>query len=86
MMISGRFNDQQKMNYMREVKELLRERSVPVDMVEANFAGASFGDQTTRLLFKAKALLPFCTWDYGQKTDVGYETYEELRYAHQKGL
>ncbi|CAE7405368.1 unnamed protein product, partial [Symbiodinium necroappetens] len=86
MMVSGRFNDQQKMNYMRHVKELLQERSVPVDMVKANFASATFGDQTAQLLYKAKALLPFCTWDYGAKTGIGYETYIELEYAHQKGL
>ncbi|CAE7206884.1 cmk-1 [Symbiodinium sp. CCMP2592] len=86
LMISGRFNDQQKMNYMRQVNDMLRDRSVPVDMVRANFAGATFGDQTARLLYKAKALLPFCTWDYGEKTGAQYETYIELQYAHQNKL
>ena len=57
LMISGRFNDQTKMNYMRHVKDLLCERSVPVGMVKANYAGATFGDQTALLLYKAKACL-----------------------------
>ncbi|CAE7231691.1 unnamed protein product [Symbiodinium sp. CCMP2456] len=86
LMISGRFNDQQKMNYMRQVYEVLRDRSVPVDMVKANFAGATFGDQTARFLYRAKALLAFCTWDYGEKTGAQYETYIELQYAHQNHL
>ena len=86
LMISGRFNDQTKMNYMRHVKDLLCERSVPVGMVKANYAGATFGDQTALLLYKAKALLAFCTWDYGEKTGAQYETYIELLYAHQKQL
>ncbi|CAE7944431.1 unnamed protein product [Symbiodinium sp. KB8] len=86
LMISGRFNDQQKMNYMRQVYELLRDRSVPVDMVKANFAGATFGDQTARFLYRAKALLAFCTSDYGEKTGAQYETYVELQYAHNYAL
>ena len=86
LMISGRFNDQQKMNYMRQVYELLRDRSVPIDMVKANFAGATFGDQTARFLYRAKALLAFCTSDYGEKTGAQYETYVELQYAHNYAL
>ncbi|CAE7759519.1 unnamed protein product [Symbiodinium sp. CCMP2456] len=85
-MISGRFNDQHKMNYMRHVKEALCARSVPVDMVKADFAGARFGNQTALLLYRAKALLTFCTRDYGEKTGAQYETYIELEYAHQNKL
>eukprot|EP00439_Symbiodinium_sp_Y106_P055335 s481_g7.t1 len=86
LMISGRFNDQHKMNYMRQVKEALCDRSVPVDMVKADFASAKFGNQTALLLYRAKALLAFCTWDYGEKTGAQYETYIELEYAHQNKL
>lgn len=37
-------------------------------------------------LYQAKALVAFCTADYGAKTGAQYETYLELRYAHQKDL
>ncbi|CAE7206890.1 nphp3 [Symbiodinium sp. CCMP2592] len=86
LMISGRFNDQHKINYMRQIKEALCEQFVPVDMVKADFASAEFGNQTALLLYRAKALLAFCTWDYGAKTGAQYETYKELEYAHQNKL
>ena len=85
-MISGRFNDQHKMNYMRQVKEALCHKCVPVDMVKADFASAKFGNQTALLLYRAKALLAFCTCDYGEKTGAQYETYIELEYAYQNQL
>ena len=55
-------------------------------MVDAGAVGGSYGSPTQEGLFMAKAPLAFCTEDYGEKTGAGYETYEELRYAHQHEL
>ncbi|CAE7250540.1 unnamed protein product [Symbiodinium necroappetens] len=86
LLISGRFNSDEKMDYMKRVKELLDDQGVPTFMVEAQGAGDSFGDKTMLGLYQAKALVAFCTADYGAKTGAQYETYLELRYAHQKDL
>ena len=71
---------------MKRVKELLDSKGVPTFMVDAGGAGGTFGDQTALGLYRAKALLAFCTEDYGAKTGAQYETYVELKYAYQKQL
>ena len=85
-LISGRFNDNAKVEYMRKVRDLLAASGVQTFMVEAGEAGGSFGEATTLGLYKAKALIAFCTDDYGAVTGARYETYHELKYAHQKDL
>ena len=55
-------------------------------LVEAGEAGGSFGELTVVGLYRAKALVAFCTEDYGAETGAGYETYRELEYAHQQKL
>ena len=86
LLLSGRFNSEEKVAYMRKVKELLEAKEVPVFIVQTQGAGDRFGPQTTMGLYKAKALLAFCTSDYGAKTGAQYETYVELQYAWQKKL
>ncbi|CAE7266533.1 unnamed protein product [Symbiodinium natans] len=86
LLVSGRFNSSAKMQYMKRVKELLDSKGVPTFMVDAGGAGGTFGDQTALGLYRAKALLAFCTEDYGAKTGAQYETYVELKYAYQKQL
>ena len=76
----------EKPRYMQRVKELLDSQGVPTYMVDAGGAGGTFGDQTVLGLYRAKALLAFCTEDYGAKTGAQYETYVELQYAYQKHL
>ena len=76
----------EKSRYMKRVKELLDSKGVPTFMVDAGGAGGTFGDQTALGLYRAKALLAFCTEDYGAKTGAQYETYVELKYAYQKQL
>ena len=71
---------------MTNVKRLLEQRGVPMYMVQTRGLGDRFGPQTTMGLYHAKALLAFCTCDYGEKTGAGYETYVELQYAYQKKL
>ncbi|CAE7208277.1 SYT4 [Symbiodinium sp. CCMP2456] len=86
LLISGRFNSEEKIEYMKRVKELLDDQGVPTFMVEAQGAGDTFGDKTVLGLYQAKALVAFCTADYGAKTGAQYETYVELQYAHQEKL
>ncbi|CAE7366609.1 unnamed protein product [Symbiodinium sp. CCMP2592] len=86
LLISGRFNSAEKIEYMKRVKKLLDDQGVPTFMVEAQGAGDTFGDKTDLGLYQAKALLAFCTADYGAKTGAEYETYVELRYARQNHL
>ena len=86
LLLSGRFNSEEKLEYMRRVKELLEAKQVPVFMVRTQGAGDRYGPQTDMGLYEAKALLAFCTSDYGAKTGAEYETYIELQYARQKKL
>jgi len=80
IMLSGRFNNKETMNYMKEVKCALERRGAPVFMVDA-VPGQSFAKQTMMGMAGAGAMVAFCTEDYGEKTGAGYETYVELQNA-----
>ena len=67
---------------MNEVKEALQEIGIRTFMVDAK-PGESFGEQTSAGLFRAAAMVAFCTSQYGERTGAGYETYEELKHAHE---
>lgn len=70
---------------MKAVKERLEELGEKAFMVDAK-PGQSFAEQTLEGLGHARALVAFCTEDYGQKTGVGYETFVELQYAYENQL
>eukprot|EP00438_Fugacium_kawagutii_P027362 Skav223179 [mRNA] locus=scaffold2044:181855:192139:+ [translate_table: standard] len=72
-----------KLQYMAEVAEELEKLNILTFVVKAA-AGQSFGEQTARGLATAKVLVAFCSSTYGQKTGVGYETYEELKYVYER--
>ena len=66
---------------MRKVSEQLQKQGIRTHLVEAD-GGQNFAERTAVGLFHARAIVAFCTWDYGQKTGLGCETYEELNYWH----
>ncbi|CAE7447865.1 unnamed protein product [Symbiodinium necroappetens] len=86
LMVSGRFNDAEMVAYIKSVRDILIAKGVPIFMVDTQGPGDAFGVQTVEGLYKAKALLAFCGTNYGQRTGAGYETYVELRYAHDNKL
>ncbi|CAE7901983.1 unnamed protein product, partial [Symbiodinium microadriaticum] len=86
LMVSGRFNDDNMVAYIKSVRDILTQKGVPIFMVETQGAGDAFGTQTLEGLHLAKALLAFCGTDYGQRTGARYETYVELRYAYDNSL
>ena len=55
-------------------------------MVQTRGPGDSFGNLTELGLYRALGLIAFCTDDYGAVTGAQYETFVELRYAHQNKL
>lgn len=67
---------------MMMVRDALEGLNVRTFMVDAK-PGQDFGEQTTLGLHSAAAMVAFCTSTYGEKTGAGYETYEELKYAHE---
>lgn len=67
---------------MMMVRDALEGLNVDTFMVDAK-PGQDFGEQTTLGLHSAAAMVAFCTSTYGEKTGAGYETYEELKYAHE---
>jgi hypothetical protein len=73
------------MGYMRMVRDRLAVRGVPTFMVEAK-PGQSFAELTRMGLGRAKGMVAFCTAEYGAYTRVGYETFRELEFAHDKEL
>ncbi|CAJ1440920.1 unnamed protein product, partial [Effrenium voratum] len=46
----------------------------------------NFGEMTRFGLAEAKALVAFCTSEYGAYTGVGYETFRELEFAHEREM
>ena len=48
--------------------------------------GQSFADVTWKGLYHAKGMVTFCTSEYGAYTGVGYETFYELEFAHDRRL
>eukprot|EP00434_Breviolum_minutum_P029408 symbB.v1.2.026006.t2/scaffold2565.1/size76241/2 len=85
VMLSGRFNDQKKIDYMNKVKELLDEEGIDTYMVSCQ-TGEKFSGKTMFGLYHAKAMVVFGTDDYGAKTGAGYETFYELQYAWENQL
>ncbi|CAL1125728.1 unnamed protein product [Cladocopium goreaui] len=91
LLLSGRFKSdgiftaEQIMGYMRMVGARLAVRGVPTFMVEAK-PGQSFAELTRMGLGRAKGMVAFCTAEYGAYTGVGYETFYELEFAHDKEL
>ncbi|CAE7829147.1 unnamed protein product [Symbiodinium necroappetens] len=86
LMVSGRFNDTEMVDYIKKVRDILTHKGVPIFMVDTQAPGDAFGSQTLQGLYTAKALLAFCGTNYGQRTGARYETYVELRYAHDNNL
>eukprot|EP00438_Fugacium_kawagutii_P031340 Skav215364 [mRNA] locus=scaffold1391:617916:618437:- [translate_table: standard] len=82
-MLSGRFTDKRKIEYMAAVAEGLKRLKIRAFMVKAA-AGQSFGEQTAQGLATPKILVAFCSSTYGEETGGGYETYEELKYVHEQ--
>ena len=74
---------EEKLDYVAAVKSQLETLAIPVFMVETFGAVDSSGRQTSVGLYNALALVAFCSDDYGTKTGAQYETFVELRYAHQ---
>lgn len=83
IMFSGRFNNPEIIAYMKVLKGRLDERGLRTFMVQEGASG-DFADATCTGLYRAKVMVCFCTDEYGAMTGAGYETYVELRYAHQK--
>ena len=55
-------------------------------MVDGLGAGGDFAPATISGLYHAIAMVAFCTHHYGQKTGVGYETWRELKTAHERDI
>ena len=73
---------ERRKQYMMMVRDALEGLKVRTFMVDAK-PGQDFGEQTTLGLHSAAAMVAFCTSTYGEKTGAGYETYEELKHAHE---
>ena len=67
---------------MSNVEHELQQKGLRTFMVKAT-AGESFGEQTAHGLANAAVMVAFCSSTYGEKTGVGYETYQELKYVHE---
>ncbi|CAE7240339.1 unnamed protein product [Symbiodinium sp. CCMP2592] len=84
VLLSGRFTKADKVAYMRDVEKELQKCGIRTFMVKAG-AGQDFGVLTAMGLHRARAMVAFCTSTYGERTRVGYETYQELKYVHENG-
>ncbi|CAK9069339.1 unnamed protein product [Durusdinium trenchii] len=80
LMLSGRFNTPERLEYIKDVKDELASRGIETFMVEEP-AGGRFGQATMEGVVKMKVMVAFCVDDYGAKTGAMYETYWELLYA-----
>ena len=67
-MVSGRFNDDGMVAYIKTVRDILVNMGLPIFMVDTKGGGDAFGTQTFQGLYTAKALLAFCGQNYGQRT------------------
>eukprot|EP00438_Fugacium_kawagutii_P029143 Skav225248 [mRNA] locus=scaffold988:18606:27195:- [translate_table: standard] len=85
VMLSGRFDRPEIIKYIKDVKRGLDEKGVATYMVQCR-EGEDFSEATMEGLGGAWAMIVFGTSEYGAWTGAGYETYEELRFAHQKKL
>eukprot|EP00438_Fugacium_kawagutii_P025656 Skav205801 [mRNA] locus=scaffold307:163822:164626:- [translate_table: standard] len=84
-MLSGRFNEPEILKYIKDVRRVLEEKGVKTFLVDCR-EGDDFSEAIMEGLYDAWGMIVFGTSEYGAKTGAGYETYEELRYAHQKKL
>lgn len=76
----------ERIEYMQEVEdELSNKYKINTFMVKAA-PGQSFAKQTLEGLQSMVVMVAFCSSQYGEKTGVGYETFEELKYAHENQI
>ncbi|CAK9083525.1 unnamed protein product [Durusdinium trenchii] len=80
LMLSGRFNTTERVEYIRLVQVALESYGIETFMVDV-VASQQFSSATREGLVKMRMMAAFCEWDYGSQTDVGYETFQELEYA-----
>ena len=85
LFLSGRFNNPKSKAYMKLVKEELDAKGVNTFMVHGA-PGERYGPKTHYGMVKAKAMAAFCSGEYGAWTGVGYETYWEVKYAHEQHI
>ena len=85
LFFSGRFNNPESKAYMKLVKAELDAKGVDTFMVQGA-PGERYGPKTQYGLYYAKAMLAFCSEEYGARTGVGYETYMEVKYAHEQHI
>ena len=95
-MVSGRFNDNGMVDYIKYVRDILTQKGVPIFMVDTQGPGDAFGSKTLRGLYTAKALLAFCGANYGERTgdfarDLWLrrflsQDYEELRVPPKRSI
>ena len=84
-MLSGRFNNDNILAYIKDVKAELKKQNIDVFMVEKG-TGEEYAGATMWGMYNAKAMVIFGTDEYGAKTGAQYETYYELQYAHQEKI
>ena len=80
MLLSARFDTPERMPYLRKIKQALEEKGVPTCLVDL-MGGETFGMETMKALYHARAMAAFCSENYGALTGARYETFHELRYA-----
>ncbi|CAK9017992.1 unnamed protein product [Durusdinium trenchii] len=85
VMLSGRFNNDNILAYIKDVKAELKKQNIDVFMVEKG-TGEEYAGATMWGMYNAKAMVIFGTDEYGAKTGAQYETYYELQYAHQEKI
>lgn len=83
--LSGRFNTERKFWYMQKIKDLLQKNEIPTFIAEP-MPGKDIVEITKDGLDRAKVMVAFCFDDYGEHTGLGFETYDELKYAHEKKI
>ena len=77
---------EERIKYMEAVEYVLCNKyKINTFMVKAA-AGQSFAQQTLQGLQGMVVMVAFCSSQYGEKTGVGYETFEELKYAHENQI
>ena len=71
---------------MSTVENVLSDRyKINTFMVKAA-PGQNFGAQTLAGLGGMAVMVAFCSSQYGEKTGIGYETFEELKFAHENDI
>merc|ERR1712013_77106 len=83
-LISCRFGEGTIEAFAREINAALVRLGVKTFMVDAIKKG-EFGDQTNVGLYKMHTLIALGDDSYGARTRSDYSTFEELKYAAEKG-